>query len=137
MKLKIPDEKISENDMKTQKLYMGRKYDLELKYDEMKQNWMEDELNDLLKFMNSLCENCFEEAQIFLKEQMVDDDVDFKCKNRGKISSIDLIYEVVSTFIEIIDKLHDYVFSDFRTFKLIPLMMDTMIEFMYGPCLKV
>ena len=47
---------------------------------------------------------------------MIDDDVDFKCKNRGKISSVDLIYEVVSTFIEIIDKLGDYVFSDFRTF---------------------
>ena len=67
---------------------------------------------------------------------MIDDDVDFKCKNRGKISSVDLIYEVVSTFIEIIDKLGDYVFSDFRTFKLIPLIMDTMIEFIYGPCLK-
>jgi|APSaa5957512535_1039671.scaffolds.fasta_scaffold72149_2 hypothetical protein len=97
---------------------------------------MEDELNDLLKFMNSLCENCYEDAQIFLKEQMVDDDSNFKCRHRGKISSVDLIYEVVSTFIEIIDKLGDYVFSDFRTFKLIPLVMDTMIEFIYGPCIK-
>jgi len=57
-------------------------------------------------------------------------------KNRGKITSIDLIYQVVLIFIEIVDTLGDYVFSDFRTYKLIPLLLDTIIEFIYGPCLQ-
>lgn len=92
-------------------------------------------MNELLKFLNSLCENCYKPAQLFLKSQLADDDKDFRDKQRGKITSIDLIYEVVSTFIDIIDQIGDYVFSDFRTFKLVPLMLDTMIEFIYGPCI--
>ena len=47
-----------------------------------------------------------------------------------------MIYVVVCTFIEIVDTLGDYVFSDYRTFKLIPYIMDTMIEFIYGPCIE-
>jgi hypothetical protein len=47
-----------------------------------------------------------------------------------------LVYEVQRTFIDIVDTMGDYVFSDFRTFKLIPLMMDTMLEFIYGPCIR-
>ena len=93
-------------------------------------------MNELLKFLNSLCENCYKPAQLFLKSQLVDDDKDFRDKQRGKITSIDLIYEVVTTFIDIIDNIGDYVFSDFRTFKLVPLMLDTMIEFIYGPCIE-
>jgi hypothetical protein len=66
--------------------------------------------------------------------RQVDDQENFK--NQKKITSIDLIYEVQKTFIDIVDTAGDYVFSDFRTFKLIPLMMDTLIEFIYGPCLR-
>ena len=47
-----------------------------------------------------------------------------------------MVYEVQRTFIDIVDTMGDYVFSDFRTFKLIPLMMDTMLEFIYGPCIR-
>ena len=70
-----------------------------------------------------------------MREQLADDENDFKDKSRGKITSIDLIYEVVSIFIEVVDTLGDYVFSDFRTFKLVPLMIDTISEFIYGPCI--
>ena len=71
-----------------------------------------------------------------MKEQIVDNETNFKDKNRGKICSIDLVYQVVVTFIDIVDILGDYVFSDFRTYKLIPLLLDTMIEFIYGPCIE-
>jgi len=37
-------------------------------------------------------------------------------------------------FIDIVENLNDYVFSDFRTYKLIPHLLDTIIEFIYGPC---
>ena len=56
-------------------------------------------------------------------------------KTSGKITSIDLIYNVVNIFIQVVDELGDYVFSDYRTFKLLPILMDTMVEFMYGPCI--
>ena len=46
------------------------------------------------------------------------------------------LYQVVSIFIEIVETLGDYVFSDFRTYKLIPILLDTIIEFIYGPCLE-
>lgn len=132
---KDPDPTKQPNDLRDQKIYISKKYDLEYKYEELKQNWKQDEMNELLKFLNSLCENCYKPAQLFLKSQLADDDKDFRDKQRGKITSIDLIYEVVSTFIDIIDQIGDYVFSDFRTFKLVPLMLDTMIEFIYGPCI--
>lgn len=28
------------------------------------------------------------------------------------------------------------MFSDFRTFKLVPILLDTLIEFIYGPCIE-
>ena len=71
-----------------------------------------------------------------MREQIIDDEANFKDNSRGKFTSIDLIYDVVSTFIEIVDSLGDYVFSDFRTFRLIPVMIDTICEFIYGPCIE-
>ena len=52
---------------------------------------------------------------------------------QGKITSIDLVYEVVSIFIDIVDELGNYIYADFRTYKLIPLLLDTIVEFIYGP----
>lgn len=124
------------NDFMSQKMFLEPKYDVERKYEELSLSWKEDEMNNLLKFLNSLCENCYQPAQLFLREQIKDQNTNFKDLNRGKITSIDLIYVVVCTFIEIVDTLGDYVFSDYRTFKLIPYIMDTMIEFIYGPCIE-
>lgn len=47
-----------------------------------------------------------------------------------------MIYQVVNTLIEIVDNLDNYVFSDYRTYKLIPLIMETLLEFLYGPCIE-
>ena len=98
---------------------------------------MEDEMNNLLMFLNAMCENCFRPAQLFLREQMKEDvKASFKNVKNGKITSVDLIYQVVCIFIEIVESLGDYVFSDYRTYKLIPTLMDTLIEFIYGPCIE-
>jgi hypothetical protein len=70
-----------------------------------------------------------------LREQLPDRE-NFSESSSGQITSIDLIYQVVSVFIDIVDGLNDYVFSDYRTFKLLPMLMDTMIEFVYGPCIQ-
>ena len=32
-----------------------------------------------------------------------------------------------------VEELGQYVYSDFRTYKIIPLLLDTIIEFIYGP----
>jgi len=92
-------------------------------------------MNNLLVFLNSLCENCYKPAQIFLREQLSDQE-SFNGKTSNQITSIDLIYQVVQIFIDIVEQLGDYVFSDYRTFKLIPMLMDTLIEFIYGPCIE-
>jgi uncharacterized protein YktA (UPF0223 family) len=107
------------------------KYDLEVRYKELTSTWLQEEMYEILKFLNSICEGCYEPAQMFLGRQQ---DHEENFKNQKKITSIDLIFEVQRTFIDIVDTMGDYVFSDFRTFKLIPLMMDTMLEFIYGPC---
>jgi hypothetical protein len=52
---------------------------------------------------------------------------------QGKITSIDLVLEVVSSFIDIVQDLGPYVFADFRTYKIIPILLDTIVEFIYGP----
>ena len=44
-----------------------------------------------------------------------------------------MIYETVTQFIDIVESLGKFVFSDFRTYKLIPFLLDTIIEFIYGP----
>ena len=67
---------------------------------------------------------------------MLDETDQFKKINLGKITSIDLIQHVLTIFISIVSELGDYVLSDFRTYKLIPLLLDTIIEFMYGPCIE-
>ena len=43
---------------------------------------------------------------------------------------------MVSVFIDLVEQLGDYVFSDYRTYKLVPMLMDTLIEFIYGPCIQ-
>lgn len=99
----------------------------------MKNSWREDETNDLLKFLNDMCENCFLPAQNYIRKQIDDDHEGLVDKSSGKITSIDLIYQVIVIFIEVVDSLGDYVFSDFRTYKFIPNILDTIIEFIYGP----
>ena len=32
-----------------------------------------------------------------------------------------------------VEELGTYVYADFRTYKIIPLLLDTIIEFIYGP----
>lgn len=70
-----------------------------------------------------------------MRRQVDDASEDFKDRKQGVITSVDLIYEVVTVFIGIVDDLGTYVYSDFRTYKLIPLILDTMVEFIYGPCI--
>jgi hypothetical protein len=133
---KSTKKEVKPNDFKSQKIYVSAKYDVEQKYQDLKDSWMEDEMIHLLQFLNSLCENCFKPAQLFLRNQIFDDESKAQNHKNGKITSIDLIYHVVCLFIDLIDTLGDFVFSDYRTFKLIPMIMDTLIEFIYGPCIQ-
>ena len=80
-----------------------------------------------------MCEGCFRESQLYLRSQIDDRVENFKDNKQGKITSIDLIYETVTQFIDIVESLGKFVFSDFRTYKLIPFLLDTIIEFIYGP----
>ena len=115
---------------------MSQKFDLELKHEEVLQNWRQNEIKVLIMFLNQLCENCFKPAQIFIRRQSTED-VEFNLQTKkAAVTSINLIYEVVTAFIDTVDILGDYVFSDFRTCKLVPLLIDTLIEFMYGPCIE-
>lgn len=98
--------------------------------------WKQEELITLLDFLNFLCEGCFRDSQNYLRNQLVDISESFKDIKGGKITSIDLIYEVVNLFICIVEELGYYVFADFRTYKIIPLVLDTIIEFIYGPNLQ-
>jgi hypothetical protein len=95
--------------------------------------WKQDEIISLLDFLNYMCEGCYKESQNYLRDQFEDSIENFEDLKQGKITSIDLIYEVVSLFIDIVDELGFYVYADFRTYKLIPLLLDTLIEFIYGP----
>jgi hypothetical protein len=52
------------------------------------------------------------------------------------ITSVDLIYHVIQLLIELSDDMGKYVFSAYRTNTLIPAILDTFIEFLYGPCLE-
>ena len=83
--------------------------------------------------MNYLCEGCFRESQNYLRDQFSDMQEKLGDIKQGKITSIDLIFEVVSVFIDMVEELGQYVYSDFRTYKIIPLLLDTIIEFIYGP----
>jgi len=123
-------------EFKKQNIYTSQKFDIEARYDELETNWEQDEINVLLRFLNQLCEGCFRESQLYLRRQVDDASEDFKDRKQGVITSVDLIYEVVTVFIGIVDELGTYVYSDFRTYKLIPLVLDTMVEFIYGPCIE-
>lgn len=80
------------NDFKSQKIYTSQKYDLEFKLDELQNSWQQDEMEVLLEFLNSMCENCFKPAQLFLRRQVFDEQDVFEKVNAGKITSIDMIY---------------------------------------------
>lgn len=80
-----------------------------------------------------MCEGCFRESQLYLRNQIEDNRENFKDNKQGKITSIDLIYETVTQFIDIVETLGKFVFSDFRTYKLVPFLLDTITEFIYGP----
>jgi hypothetical protein len=75
---------------------MSQKYDLEYKYEELQVLWQQDEINTLLSFLNAMCEGCFRESQLYLRNQIEDQTENFRDKKQGKITSIDLIYETVS-----------------------------------------
>jgi hypothetical protein len=128
-------EKVKPNDFARQNIYLNQKYDIEKKFADLKENWRDDEINNLLIFMNCLCENCFKPAQHYLREQIVTNE-NKQNLNNSKLTSIDLLYKMVVVFIDLVNQLGDYVFSDFRTFKLVPILLDTLIEFIYGPCLQ-
>ena len=83
--------------------------------------------------MNFLCEGCNPDSQNYLRDQFMGVPTKLADVKQGKITSIDLVYEVVSIFIDIVDELGNYIYSDFRTYKLIPLLLDTIVEFIYGP----
>jgi hypothetical protein len=125
---------VKPNDFKSQKIYLDLKFDVEQKYAMVREAWRDDEINVLLLFLNSLCENCFRPAQLFVRQQILDDEVPGAAT--GKITSVDLVYVVANVFVEIVGELGDYVFSDYRTYKLIPILLDTLNEFIYGPCIE-
>jgi hypothetical protein len=83
-------------EFKKQKIYMSQKFDLEARYDELQTNWQQDEINVLLLFLNQLCEGCFRESQLYLRKQVDDASEDFRDRKQGVITSVDLIYEVVT-----------------------------------------
>tara|TARA_B110000285_G_C14727527_1_gene424958 strand:+ start:235 stop:402 length:168 start_codon:yes stop_codon:yes gene_type:complete len=53
------------------------KYDLEVRYKELTSTWLQEEMYEILKFLNSMCEGCYEPAQMFLGRQQ-DDEENFK-----------------------------------------------------------
>lgn len=54
----------------------------------------------------------------------------------GKFSSIDLVREVVQVLLDIIDQLGNYIYSDERTYKVIPQLLETILQFVHGPCIE-
>jgi len=52
------------------------------------------------------------------------------------ITSIDLVYTVVNVLIDLSDSVGDYIFSAYRTFVLVPALLNTFTEFLYGPCIE-
>jgi len=129
----VETNQVNFSSLRSKKIYTSQKYDINSRYEALKNSWREDETNDLLKFLNDMCENCFLPAQNYIRKQIDDDHEGLVDKSSGKITSIDLIYQVIVIFIEVVDSLGDYVFSDFRTYKFIPNILDTIIEFIYGP----
>lgn len=57
-------------------------------------------------------------------------------KHMGKYTNVDLIRHVATILIEFVDELGEYIFSDQRLFNIIPTLMETMLEFVYGPCVE-
>ena len=60
-------EVVKPNDFKSQKIYVSQKYDIEKRHNDLNDSWKDDEMNNLLTLLNSLCENCFKPAQLFLR----------------------------------------------------------------------
>jgi hypothetical protein len=118
-------------DFKNINIFMNSKFDLEIKYQQLTSSWREEEIYNFLKFLSLFCENCFEPGQLYLKSQLTDTG----SESIGlSITSVDLIYQTVQLIIELSDSLGQYLFSEYRTTKLIPAILDTFIEFLYGPC---
>lgn len=122
-----PAPDFSANEFTKQTIYMKDDFDVEKKYEDQLSSWKEDEVYDLLDFISHVCDNCFTEAQLYLGQQLEKRETNLKDVSRGKITSVDLVSEVVQTFIEIVDSLGSYVFSDQRTYRLLPRLLETII----------
>jgi hypothetical protein len=59
--------KVKPNDFKNINQFLSSKFDLEHIYSVMNNNWKEQEIYNLLKFLQQMCENCFLPAQMFLR----------------------------------------------------------------------
>ena len=62
--------KVKPNDFKNINQFLSQKFDLEYIYSVMNNNWKEQEIYNLLKFLCLICENCFHPAQMFLRDQL-------------------------------------------------------------------
>ena len=67
-----------------------------------------------------------------MRKQIEDDESNFDDQWRGVISSVDLIYEVVAAFIDIVEKSGDLMYSP-RCKAILTLFLQSFIEFIYGP----
>jgi len=123
--------KVKPNDFKNLNLFLSSKFDLEYKYKELRASWRESEIYNLLRFVSAICEGCYQPAQLFLKRQIVETGQEEQGEN---ITSIDLIYTVVNVLTDFTDSLGEFAFTAFRAYNLIPAIMDSLIEFLYGPC---
>lgn len=50
------------SDLKNQNVYVTQRFDIEHKLQRLQSSWRQDEMTILLKFLNSMCENCFRPA---------------------------------------------------------------------------
>lgn len=54
-------------DFGRQMIYMQEDYDVEKQFEEKLATWKEDEVYNLLDFINHLSDNCLNEAQLYLR----------------------------------------------------------------------
>jgi hypothetical protein len=124
-------KKMKPNDFKNHNLFMSPKFDLEYKYAQLQSHWQEEEIYTFLDFLSLFCENCFLPAQEYLRSQLEDTGTE---AIGADFTSVDLIYQIVQLLIEMADSMNQFLFSAYRTNKLIPAILDTFIEFLFGPC---
>lgn len=82
---------------------------------------------NLLIILQLLCENCFEPFQNFIREQ------DFYVKDKDKISSINIVYEVGNFLINLLN-FGQIIYSNTQTLAMIHQSLLTLSDFCLGPC---